>query len=480
MKTTLHVVSLARRATTSLLLLSFTGLLAVVPAVTQAASLSEVLESGVYAEETKGDLDAAMKAYQQVVADAKSGEALAAQAQYRLGVCLYKKKNYTDATAAFEKLVKDYPDQKALVAKANNFLAGAVALLPAPWGEGETLHMDLKFASGFKAGSATYAVTTGEREGRKTWKLSSLLSVGVQQASRMEVEAESFKPIQSRWKHTLLGDAEAGYGTGQVDLRLKGEGETSKTVELQCPCYDNEEVIQLMRRLPWAKDYATTLQVFTGLGGGNIITIKFSVVEVEKVTVPAGTFECFKVKLSLVNQTFWYSTDEHRYLVKFEGGGVIAELRKIEPGISSEFIRQGDAIFDFPLGDKAGGGVPTVEPANSQPLQNQAKLLMLTAASLPKFPAAANWCETLNAAKTRFPGVPTNTVFAYNAQVAGLDKTKISPSTVVFFETATPGWNQSGGAELLAKKATGVAVAFADGRALLVSPDEVSTLRWKP
>jgi hypothetical protein len=182
----------------------------------------------------------------------------------------------------------------------------------------------------------------------------------------------------------------------------------------------------------------------------------------------------------LVNQTFWYSTDAHRYLVKFEGGGVIAELRKIEQGVASDFIKEGDAIFDFETGEAAGGGVPTVEPAEQQPLQNQAKLLMLTAASLPKLPAAANWCETLNAAKPRFPDVPTNTVFAYNSQVAGLDKTKISPSTVVFFETAKPGWNQSGGAELLAKKATGVAVAFADGRALLVSPDEVSTLRWKP
>jgi hypothetical protein len=480
MKTTLHVVSLARRATTSLLLLTFTGLLAVAPTPLQAASLSEVLEQGVYAEETKGDLNAAIKAYQQVVADAKAGEALAAQAQYRLGACLYKQKNYAEATAAFEKLVKDYPDQKALVGKANNYLAGAVALLPAPWGEGETLHMDLKFATGFKAGSATYAVTAGERDGRKTWKLSSLLSVGVHQASRMEVEADSFKPIQCRWKHTLLGDAEATYGAGQVDLRLKGEGESTKTVELQSPCYDNEEVLQLMRRLPWAKDYATTLQVFTGLGGGNIISIKCSLAAVEKVTVPAGTFECFKVKLSLVNQSFWYSTDAHRYLVKFEGGGVIAELRKIEPGASSDFIKEGDAIFDFETGAAAGGGVPTVEPAKEQPLQNQAKLLMLTAASLPKLPAAANWCETLNAAKPRFPGVPTNTVFAYNSQVAGLDKAKITPSTVVFFETGTPGWNQSGGVELLAKKATGVAVAFADGRALLISPDVVNTLRWKP
>src|SRR5437879_11660224 len=92
------------------------------------AALSDLLEKGIYSEETKGDLDAAMKLYQQIVAEGKEGQAVAAQAQYRLGVCHYKKKNFTAATAAFEKLAKDYPDQKELVALAREYLAGAVAL----------------------------------------------------------------------------------------------------------------------------------------------------------------------------------------------------------------------------------------------------------------------------------------------------------------------------------------------------------------
>jgi hypothetical protein len=46
-----------------------------------AASPSELLEQGIYSEETKGDVDAALKLYQQVVAEAKAGLAVAAQAQ---------------------------------------------------------------------------------------------------------------------------------------------------------------------------------------------------------------------------------------------------------------------------------------------------------------------------------------------------------------------------------------------------------------
>src|SRR5438045_987908 len=89
-----------------------------------AASPSELLQSGIYSEETKGDLDDALKLYQQVVAEAKGAQAVAAQAQYHLGLCYYKKKNYTAANAAFEKLAKDYPEQKELVALASEYLAG--------------------------------------------------------------------------------------------------------------------------------------------------------------------------------------------------------------------------------------------------------------------------------------------------------------------------------------------------------------------
>src|SRR5689334_19170687 len=60
----------------------------------EAPSVSEVFEKAIYSEQTKGDLDGAMQLYQQVVAQAKAGQAIAAQAQYHLGACYYKKKDY--------------------------------------------------------------------------------------------------------------------------------------------------------------------------------------------------------------------------------------------------------------------------------------------------------------------------------------------------------------------------------------------------
>jgi hypothetical protein len=120
--------------------------------------------------------------------------------------------------------------------------------------------------------------------------------------------------------------------------------------------------------------------------------------------------------------------------------------------------------------------VNSIYPANQQ----QAKFMVLSAWELQQVPNAANWCDALNASPSEWPGVPANTVFALNAQAAGRALASLPRDLVVFFETPKPGWNQAGGPELLARNESGVAVAFADGRALLVPPDQTAKLRWNP
>ena len=347
MKRTNSLSLLARRTSATLCLLSVTSLLTTAQAVA-TASPSELLEQGIYSEETKGDVDAALKLYQQVVKEAKAGQAVAAQAQYRLGVCYYKKKSYGDANAAFEKLLRDYPDQKDLIALANKYLAGAMPLLPAPWVDGEDLRLDIKFPTGFKLGTCCYRVNAGETNSRKIWRLSSRLYAGTQQSSRVEVEADSFKPLHCWWKISLMGEVDVTYLPGQAELRTPGKDGVKK-VELSGVVYDNEEAVQLVRRLPLAADYQTTLRIFTGLGGGTIVSLGVKVTGEEKVEVGAGTFDCYKVELSPVNQTFWYSTDAHHYPVKFEAGGVAAELTQVTQRKPGAPVHYQDPEFNFSL-----------------------------------------------------------------------------------------------------------------------------------
>ena len=87
---------------------------AIQPCSTHAepASPSELLEKGIYTEETKGDIDAAIVIYQQLITEAKDAQSLGAQAQFRLAQCYLKKNRAADAEAAFEKLIHDFPNEK--------------------------------------------------------------------------------------------------------------------------------------------------------------------------------------------------------------------------------------------------------------------------------------------------------------------------------------------------------------------------------
>jgi hypothetical protein len=316
-----------------------------------AGSPSELLEKGIYSEETKGDFDAALELYQQVIAEAKGGQALAAQAQYRLAVCYYKKKNFAEATAAFEKLVKDFPDQKDLIARASEYLAGTAALMPVPWVDGEELRLDIKLGGGLKIGTGCYTANSGETNGQKIWRLGSRMSAGAQSFSRVEVDADTFKPLHSRWKHNLLSDVDTVYSPGSAALKTAGK-DGVKTMDLNGAVLDNEETIQWMRRLPLADGYKTSARLLASLSG-MIITVKFDVTGPEKVEAPAGTFDCYKVELN-IGQTFWYSADAHRYLVKFEAGGALAELASIRVQDAASPVSYQDATDLFSLSAPAG------------------------------------------------------------------------------------------------------------------------------
>jgi Protein of unknown function (DUF3108)/Tetratricopeptide repeat len=312
---------------TSSRILILAASIALAPSAVRAASPpSELLEKGIYTEETKGDVDGAIAIYQQLVTEAKANQSLAAQAQYRLGLCLVKKKRDTEAAAAFEKLVRDYPGEKDLVAKAREHLPADLVLGPVTWIDGERLGMILTLASGAEIGAMETRADLIDVNGRKVWRVGRYMSAGGENVSSVDVDAQTFQPLTSYWKHTLLGEASAIYRPGEVEMKKAGSTDTTK-LQLEKTVFDNEECFHLPRRLPLAVGYKATINVLTSLGGG-AIPMGVEVIKKETIEVPAGKFECFKMQLS-IGQTLWFSTDEHRYLVKFEAGGATGQLASI-------------------------------------------------------------------------------------------------------------------------------------------------------
>ena len=293
----------------------------------QSPSPSELLEKGIYAEETKGDLEVAITIYQQLITESKAHQNLAAQAQFRIAQCLLKQKRQNEAIAALEKLIHDFPNEKALIAKAREHLPGDVELVPVPWADGERLQMTLTLPAGMVVGTMELRADLVEVDGRKAWRVGRRMSGGGHMLSSVDVDPENFHPVASYWKHTLLGAVSAVFKNGEVEMRREGGGELvsarpAKTV------YDNEQVMHMLRRLPLEVGYKSKIPVITTLGGGAVLPIGIDVPKKESVDAPAGKFDCFKVTLD-VGQSFWISDDKHRYLVKFDAGGAHAHLSSI-------------------------------------------------------------------------------------------------------------------------------------------------------
>jgi hypothetical protein len=98
---------------------------------TLAATTSELLQQGLYAEEVEGNIDSAIKTYSEVIKSKSAAPAHVAQALYRQGMCYMKIKDEAAARAVLEKLVAEHSSQTELVEKARPVLDDLMDFDPA-------------------------------------------------------------------------------------------------------------------------------------------------------------------------------------------------------------------------------------------------------------------------------------------------------------------------------------------------------------
>jgi len=87
-----------------------------------AKQATVTLQEGLYAEEVEGNLDAAIKIYEQIIQDGSAQRSAVAQALYRQGMCYLKKQQEQQARLVFGKLVAEYSDQTSIVSKVKPLL----------------------------------------------------------------------------------------------------------------------------------------------------------------------------------------------------------------------------------------------------------------------------------------------------------------------------------------------------------------------
>jgi hypothetical protein len=91
-------------------------------AAAAAKPASVMLREGLYAEEVDGDIEAALKIYEEIINDKSASRDNVAQALYRQGMCCLKKKDDSGARDAFVKLTAEYADQTEIIEKVKPLL----------------------------------------------------------------------------------------------------------------------------------------------------------------------------------------------------------------------------------------------------------------------------------------------------------------------------------------------------------------------
>lgn len=349
-----------------------------------AATFAELLEKGMYYEETVGDLKQAVTIYQTIVTDAKADRPLLAEARYRIALCTLKQGDKEKAHVLLREIIRDFPDQTKLVELIREQLREEpLKLIDVPWKDGELLVLTMYNPARAPLGKATWGakkVTTDTPTGPKNlWRIESDISLTSNrnmQTTRVDADAETFAPVFAMTK-SPLGLFEAVYEKESVKLTSTVQGNKNEHVadtKQHGTVYDNEQALYVLRRLPLQDRYYITFPIFT-LQGAVVVECTIKVLGTETVTVAAGTYPCHQVSLSVqvqgitaLEHKLWISTDANRYLVKYDSGAAVLELESV-----------------------GMGPMPTPEASAAQGQSTQAtNQLPAATANIPASPAEAN------------------------------------------------------------------------------------------
>jgi zinc protease len=193
-------------------------------------------------------------------------------------------------------------------------------------------------------GQASQAVERATDGGRQVLRVTSSMSIGsfVQQSDTITMDAASFAPIRVRQAGSQGGQA----GSLNLDyegMHVKGHAHTPQRggvrdadvdTTLAEGTLDENQMDALLLALPLASGGRWTLGAYSG-GEGVVRMLTASVSGEETVTVPAGTFACWKVEVTggQVPINFYISKAAPYLIAKYElvGPPVAFELTQKTP-----------------------------------------------------------------------------------------------------------------------------------------------------
>jgi TonB family protein len=309
--------------------------------------VSSLLEKAIYAEETKGDLNEAMRIYQKIIDENAGNSAKIAEAYYRLGACFQKTGDDSKAIDIYKKLLTRFRKQQEIATAAKNQLAKLNALDEetkinkplelgrVPWKAGETCQYDVKTPAGVSAGKVFHSVKELSKDGNDLWRTEDTLAIPMYDSQiylRSDALKEGFNPVSSIMINRGMAARSSGYSAlyKKDHIQYTNAAKEKRDIPVGDIIYDSQQNWEIIRRLPLAENYSTSFSAFD-LQSGKIMNIHLNVTGKEIVTVPAGIFESYCLKLdfdSNIKAKVWISTDVNKYIIKLETQGLTIELEK--------------------------------------------------------------------------------------------------------------------------------------------------------
>jgi hypothetical protein len=201
-----------------------------------------------------------------------------------------------------------------------------------PFVDGERLRYGLIDDMGAKIAEGTLTVSRSGDSLRLDQSYRSLVQESTDTANIL-VHPETLRPhLMERVVQGPDGTAEyrATYGSDSRTVDLERDDEQPRTLKLPAHAYDNESSLWLWRALPFADDYdARYVSVNTVERSRQ--TVAVTVTARERLEVPAGAFETWRVQVRNGRATgvAWVSVDTPHQVVQWDNGEVTFRLEAV-------------------------------------------------------------------------------------------------------------------------------------------------------
>ena len=205
-----------------------------------------------------------------------------------------------------------------------------------PWGDFEEAdYVLLDRSDEDEIGTGTLIVDTND-DGQFEFQINFAGESGTDQASVL-VDANTLKPLFVQRERHLDDEDSLTEGEYTVDddgepiLNIKTvEGDNERTVPMRLDedhYYDNESSLFLWRTIPFAQDYKVSYHSVLAVAG-SIQTVTLLVRRQEEITVPAGTFDTWRVEITTADrrQEAWFSTDPSHVVVQYDNSFQLFKL----------------------------------------------------------------------------------------------------------------------------------------------------------